>query len=184
MNQTASSKQVRVFFALWPDTAGRNALATWQPELQPLCGGRAMRGEGLHTTLVFLGDVGVERLEALQLAAQEVSGESFELKFTVAHYWGHNHIVFAAPAQTPPALLRLVGDLERHLRKHHFHFEPRSYKPHVTLLRHAQWTDSPLPLMNSVLWRMHDFALVQSHRDEQGASYEVLARFPLGEPGS
>lgn len=179
MNQTASSKQIRVFFALWPDSAERNALAAWQPELQPLCGGRAMHAAGLHTTLVFLGDIAAERLEALQLAAQEAGGARFDLQFKLARYWGHNHIVFAAPVEVPPALLQLVRDLEQRLRKHHFRFEPRSYKPHVTLLRHAQWSDTPLPAMPAVQWRMHEFALVQSHLDEQGTRYEVLARFPL-----
>lgn len=136
-----------------------------------------MRADTLHTTLVFLGEVAVNRLEALTLAAQEVSIEPFDLRFEGAHYWGHNHIVFAAPASVPPQLARLVDGLENRLRKHHFHFEQRPYKPHVTLLRSAQWSDAGLPAMPSVHWRIGDFVLVRSLRDEQGVHYEVLARF-------
>ncbi len=179
MNHATSNQQARLFFALWPDEAERQALVAWQTPLQRLCGGRAMRSAGLHATLVFLGEVGEERFEALLLAAQEVNGERFGLKFALARYWGHNHIVFAAPLEVPPALLWLVSELERRLRRHHFRFEARSYKPHVTLLRHAQWSDSPLPVMSPLLWRARDFALVQSLNDAQGARYEVLARFPL-----
>lgn len=168
-----------MFFALWPDAAGREALAAWQPPLQKLCGGKSMRAETLHNTLVFLGDVVEDRLEALQLAAQEVTGESFGLHLDEARYWGHNHIVFAAPSHAPAALARLVAALQWRLHDHRFHFDRRDYQPHITLLRHAQWSDAPLPAMPMVPWQVHSFVLVQSLSDEHGARYEVLARFPL-----
>lgn len=170
---------VRVFFALWPDEAERDALAAWQAPLSKLCGGRGMRADTLHATLVFLGDVVEHRLEALKLAAQEVAGDSFEFNLDQARYWGHNHIAYAAPSVAPAPLSVLVSDLEQRLRAHRFRFERRDYKPHVTLLRHAQWTDEPLPKMEAVNWQVRDFVLVSSLRDEQGARYEVLARFPL-----
>lgn len=171
---------MRVFFALWPNAAERAAMAAWQPPLRKLCSGKAMRPDTLHATLVFLGDIAVHRLEALKLAAQEVEGEPFELCFDSARYWGHNHIAYAAPSVVPAPLSLLVCDLERRLRAHRFRFDRREYKPHVTLLRHAQWSDEPLPEMPAAIWRAHDFALVQSLSDEQGARYKVLARFPLG----
>jgi RNA 2',3'-cyclic 3'-phosphodiesterase len=170
---------LRLFFAVWPSDGERIALAAWQPPLRDLCGGRVMRTDTLHTTLVFLGEVAEHRLEALRLAAQEVSGRNFELNLTTAHYWGHNHIVYAAPQTTPPQLAELATELERSLREHHFRFEDRPYKPHVTLLRNAQWSDADLPPMPVVRWQIGDFVLVQSLSDEQGARYEVLARFPL-----
>lgn len=171
---------VRVFFALWPNAKGRAALASWQPPLCKLCGGRAMRSDTLHATLVFLGNVAAHRLEALKLAAQEVEAERFELRFDLARYWGHNHIAYAAPSVVPTSLSLLVSDLEQRLRAHRFRFDHHEYKPHVTLLRHAKWSDEPLPEMPAAIWQAHNFALVQSLSDEQGARYEVLARFPLG----
>lgn len=174
-----TEKRVRAFFALWPNDAERIALAGWQPVLHKLCGGRSMRANTLHNTLAFLGDIEQHRLEALQLAAQEVNGERFDLAFDVARYWGHNHIVYAAPHAAPPQLAQLVRDLERRLTMHHFDFDQRPYKPHVTLLRHAQWGDRPLPDMGGVVWRAKDFVLAQSTLGETGASYRVLARFPL-----
>lgn len=175
----ASLSRVRVFFALWPDAAERAALAAWQPPLRELCGGKAMRADTLHATLVFLGDVSTHRLEALQLAAQEAGGAAFDLHLDSARYWGHNHIAYAAPSAVPSALPALVGELERRLSAHRFRFDRHAYQPHVTLLRHAKWRDAPLPAMPGVVWRAHDFVLVQSLRDERGARYEVLARFPL-----
>jgi 2'-5' RNA ligase len=170
MSQPSREKSARVFFALWPDEAERAALAAWQPALHKICGGRTMRANTLHNTLVFLGDVVLHRLEALQLAAQEVEGESFELVFDAVRYWGHNHIAYAAPGDMPPPLGQLVQNLEQRLGKHRFRFEQRAYKPHVTLLRHAQWSDAPLPEMQRVVWRVKDFVLVQSAPDEEGAN--------------
>lgn len=181
MKETSKEPVRRLFFALWPDAAGRAALAGWQPPLRELCGGSTMRADTLHVTLVFLGEVAERRLESLLLAAQETAARSFELVLTSAHYWGHNHIVYAAPETVPVPLADLVGELERNLRRHRFHFEDRPYKPHVTLLRHAKWSDEPLPPMPAVRWPVAGFVLVQSLGSEQGARYEVLARFGASE---
>lgn len=181
MEPTPKETSRRLFFALWPDAARRSALAAWQPPLRELCGGSAMQPETWHATLVFLGAVAEQRMESLLLAAQETAVRRFELQLTTAHYWGHNHIVYAAPEATPPALAELVRELEHNLRRHRFPFEDRPYKPHVTLLRHARWSDEPLPPMPAVCWPVGGFALVQSIGDAQGPHYEVLARFDASE---
>lgn len=179
MNHPTDNPTARVFFALWPAATESARLAAWQPALRELCGGRAMRGETLHNTLVFIGDVELYGLEVLQLAAQEVSGESFELCFDEARYWGHNHIVYAAPRHVPQQLARLAEVLEQRLAAHRFKFDRREYKPHVTLLRNAHWSDTPLPAMQPVSWQIRDFALVQSAHRDGLMGYRVLARFPL-----
>lgn len=138
-----------------------------------------MRTDTLHSTLVFLGEIERTRLEALRLAAHEIDGACFELSFEVARYWGHNHIAYAAPTHIPPELPRLVQQLEQSLRRHHFRFELREFKPHATLLRHAVWTDAPLPEMTRVSWQCKEFVLVESQQNAQGAHYQVLEHFPL-----
>lgn len=175
----ARATPVRVFFALWPSAAERRAVARWQAPLQALCGGRAMRGETLHVTLLFIGEIPAERLETLKLAAEEVAGQSFVLRFDQARYWGHNHIAYAAPSAVPEALRALAAMLEQRVAQHRFRFDRRPYKPHITLLRNARWTDDPLPLMPPAEWSVREFVLVQSAPDENGAHYEILARFPL-----
>lgn len=166
----------KVFFALWPTDVERNQLATWQDPLKRLCGGRSMRIETLHNTIVFVGHVEQSKLESLQLAAREVYAESFSVCFDEARYWGHNHITYAAPVDVPPQLTQLADALERSLVKHRFKFDQREYKPHVTLLRNARWSDAPLPAMPPVHLQASDFALVQSADQE----YHVLEKFLLG----
>ena len=179
MNHSSGNPKAKVFFALWPTATERDQLAAWQKPLQQLCSGRAMRGETLHNTLVFIGDVEQVRLEALQLAAQEVSGKAFELCFDAARYWGHNHIVYAAPGAVSQQLAQLVGALEQRLSAHSFRFDQREYQPHATLLRNARWTDAALPEMQPVCWKIEDFSLMQSEQKDGLANYRVLARFPL-----
>jgi 2'-5' RNA ligase len=184
MAELPDNPKAKVFFALWPSAAERDQLAAWQKPLQHLCGGRAMRSESLHNTLVFIGNIEQARLEALQLAAQEVSGQGFELCFDAAHYWKHNHIVYAAPGEIPQLLAQLVDGLEQRLSAHGFNFDQRKYLPHATLLRNARWSGEALPLqaplMRPVCWQAADFALVQSAQQQGEPHYRVLARFPLG----
>lgn len=175
--ESAPEKSRRLFFAQWPTAAESEALACWQAPLLQRCGGKVMQTDTLHCTLAFLGEVAEHRLEALRLAAQEVAFRPFGLTWRGAHYWGHNHIVYAAPDAIPPALGALVAALQDSLRAHRFRFEDRPYKPHVTLLRHASWKDAPLPSMPAVHWQARDFVLVQSLGDAHGARYEVLCRF-------
>lgn len=183
MSKLSEGKSARVFFALWPKAAESGQLVAWQGPLKRLCGGRAMRGETLHNTLVFVGDVELYVLDTLQLAAQEVSGESFELCFDEARYWEHNRIVYAAPRHVPEQLVNLSNALGQRLDAHRCRFDRHDYKPHVTLLRDARRGDTPLPAMQPVCWQAEDFALIRSvHRDGL-AGYRVLARFPLNPCG-
>jgi RNA 2',3'-cyclic 3'-phosphodiesterase len=170
---------IKVFFALWPTAAERDQLAAWRAPLQQLCGGRAIRSETLHNTLVFVGQVAQADLEALRLAALAVDVEAFEMCMDGAHCWNHNHIVYAAPSHVPQPLRQLVDALELNLDRRGLEFDRRAYRPHITLLRNAHCPDKPLLAMPQVVWRCRDFVLVQSVQDGAGAHYRELARFPL-----
>lgn len=173
MNNLNPADTARVFFAIWPESQERRALASWQDALQTRFGGRLMRPETLHVTLVFLGSVARDRLEALKLAAEEVSPARFDLCFDEVRYWGHNHILYAAPGVVPPELQDWVQDLRQRLHLHHFAFELQEYQPHVTLLRNVHANDDPLPKMSPVTWQVNGFVLVQSQPD----GYQTLAHF-------
>jgi 2'-5' RNA ligase len=168
-----------VFFALVPSHAESVALLAWQDRLYELCGGRKMKLNTLHATLVFVGGIEPDRLETLKMAAQQVKGESFDLAFDEAHYWRHNNIVYASPNSVPSQLIRLAQDLGQILIQHQFHFDQREYKPHATLLRHAIGGETSLPAMKRAVWQVKDFVLLQSTPDAEGAHYSELARFTL-----
>ncbi len=139
-----------------------------------------MHGETLHSTLVFIGNIDKSMLESLHLAGLEVSGQLFELCLDVARYWGHNHIVYAAPSHLPLPLVQLAQSLQQSLARHGFKFDHREFRPHVTLIRNARWNEAPLPEMRPVCWQIRDFVLVQSLSHQGRVAYRVLDRFPLG----
>lgn len=180
MGHQTDNAAAKVFFALWPTATESRLLAAWQAPLKLLCGGRAMRTGTLHSTLVFIGNVRLSDLVALQSVAREVKGERFELCFDAPHYWGHNRIVYAAPTYPPRQLKQLVDALEQKLAGQGFIFDNRVYRPHVTLLRNAHRTDVSFPRLQSVCWQIDDFALLQSTPQGGLVGYRVLARFPLG----
>lgn len=167
----------RLFFALWPGAIQRDELYRLARSLHGDCGGRLMRRDNLHLTLVFVGNVERERIPQLESLVKLPRVPRFELEFGVTGYWQHNRIVWAAPVAIPPALSELVAALEDSLQTAGFRFDRRPYAPHVTLIRDAR-APNQLPRMNS-RWEISEFSLVQAMRDEMGSRYEIVANSPL-----
>ena len=161
---------------MWPDAAVRENLYALAQRMHRECGGRLMRRDNLHLTLVFLGNVARESIPQLEAIAQRQSGAGFDLNFGVTGYWRHNRIVWAAPAAAPAALSDLVATLERALKTDGFKFDARTYVPHITLVRDAR-APAVLPPL-AFAWPVRDFALIESARGVKGAEYRVLVRWP------
>jgi 2'-5' RNA ligase len=176
---TSLNNPARVFFALWPNAVERNQLAAWQIPLKSLCGGRVMRADTLHNTLIFIGDIQSDRLALLRQTAEKTDIPGFDLNFDQVRYWNHNHIVYATPSSVPENLTKLVGTLATNLSAQGFKFDRREYCPHVTLLRNAHFNAESLPVLTPVQWKIREFALVQSLHREEKTDYPILARFPL-----
>lgn len=165
----------RLFFAIWPDAAARARLYAHAGALHRDCGGRLMRRENLHLTLVFLGTVARAQIAQIEAVAARCSGPRFELALDTTGYWRHNRIVWAAPAAVPAPLRELVASLESGLAAGGCAFDRRPYAPHLTLVRNAR-EPRALPVFEAV-WPVAEFTLVESTR---GARYDVIARWPLG----
>ena len=175
-----TAPKARLFFALWPDEHTRAEFNEWLRLLGSAIEGRATRPGSLHLTLVFLGDVELDRLDALNSIARKVEADGFELVFDAPEYWRHNRIVHAAPVETPEALKNLVAVLARELREAGFSFDQRTYIPHMTLMRRARWRELKLKF-GRVNWPVNDFALVRSDQQAQGSRYEALGKWQLTE---
>lgn len=168
----------RVFFALWPAQGIRNALHAHALQYQKHCGGRCMRVETLHMTLLFVGAVRRERLPELMHAAGKVRSTSFDIKLAQCACWKHNRIAYAAPLQPVDALAKLVSDLRRQVGAAGFSFDEHGFKPHVTLLRNVEHLVEP-QMFPAVSWPVVSFDLVESTLTERGAQYQVLATWAL-----
>ncbi len=169
----------RLFFALWPDEGIRNELFRVAQATQPGTGGRLMRRENLHQTLVFVGNVAEPELPALKAAAAPLDLPAFTLQFGHVRYWRHNRIVWAAPLVTPEPLGNLVKALEAVIAAAGIRYDQRDYQPHVTLIRDARAPAESTPL--DFEWRVRDFTLIESAHDGRRVIYRVIARWPLAD---
>ena len=154
-------------------------------KLQQQLGGRQTRADTLHLTLVFIGDVPRKVIPDLIDALAEVALSSFEIDFDHADYWAHNRIACLTTTTPPTGLLTLVRTLEHCLDHLAIPFDRRTYKPHITLVRHAVNKPNPDEDLSAgngepVHWSATEFLLVESQPDWTGARYHDLARFPLG----
>ena len=167
----------RLFFALWPDEATRAALNRTGKWLHQHWDGRRMRADTLHLTLAFLGSTPVALRDALLPHVESIHAEAFELMLDQPGCWRHNRIGWLGIRQPPSQLADLVAALQGALQDAGVAFDARPHLPHVTLLRNT--AGGELPPCEPVQWRVHDFVLVASRTDADGAHYEVVRRWPL-----
>ena len=173
----ARPETLRLFFALWPDDATRDALNRTGKWLHLHWGGRRMRADTLHITLAFLGSTPVDQLDTLVACADAVQTHAFELVLDQAGYWRHNRIGWFGASETPPQHRELVSALNTALQNAGFPIDTRPHVPHVTLLRKTPGGEAPACV--PVGWMVKDFVLVKSVTESDGAHYEVIRRWPL-----
>lgn len=170
----------RLFFALWPSPEVCTALDRVGGKLRAVCGGRQMRRNNIHLTLVFLGNVEIARIDALRAVGGGVAAPPFAMSVNQLGWWRHNRVAWAAPDATPEPLLTLVNQLQDRLRAAGFAFDDRPiYMPHVTLLRNARCEGVEWPAFESLEWTANEFVLVRSVTREEGATYEAIGRWTL-----
>jgi 2'-5' RNA ligase len=180
----------RLFFALWPDAAMREAMAQATREAARASGGRLVPAANLHVTLAFLGSVPERRLtELAEIARGAASGGSLELAFDHLEYWRAAQLLCALPTEAPAPVAALARRLQDALAASGFAPDLKSswsvevnitrpFRPHVTLARKVQ-RPSRVTEMEPVTWIFADFVLVDSKTLPEGSVYTVLERFPL-----
>lgn len=65
-NNGTNTEFIRVFFAIFPNKLVQKQLAHQAEILESTYGGRKVRTQNFHLTLLFLGDISTHRIEALQ----------------------------------------------------------------------------------------------------------------------
>ena len=170
-----AAEPVRLFFALWPDSALQAKLAAWAG--QAAGRGRAMRQENIHLTLAFLGATDAALVPHLIALAANVRFDPIRLRLDRVGYWKHNRIIWCGAAQDPPALAGLVSELRAHLDDAGVRYDRKAFVSHLTLVRNAAGLDAA-PAWVPLAWKADDFALVESVRVDGRVNYQVLQRFP------
>ena len=177
LTEPAGTPSQRLFFALWPDPATREALSRVQRDLGD-AGGRRLHPEDLHITLVFLGQVSDRQMPCVLAAAEQVCAAPHTMTLTRQGWWRGPRVAWCAPDETPAPMLDLVDQLWNGLAGCGFEREARPFRPHVTLLRKARHVDTA-PLADPFSWELKDFVLVTSLPGPGAPRYKVLHRWPL-----
>jgi len=176
MTELSSGPLKRLFFALNCPPAQRRAIGQWRAALH-LRSGRPVPAENFHLTLKFLGAVDAAQIADICAAAARIRlpAPSLTVLLDRADVWRRAGVLVLAPGQTPPALLRLVYDLEQAMLPFGLEETTQEYRPHLTLMR-----DFRLPLPESgeapeFFLRADRFTLFESHKGH----YRALAEWPF-----
>jgi 2'-5' RNA ligase len=188
---------VRIFVALDIPEEVRAALGVFVARLRPVTRTfRWARIEGVHLTLKFIGEVQLEKVEAIKASLAQIRfPHPMEMKFRSVGFFPNERrpSVFWAGVETGAELGALASAVEASLEPLGIAKERRAFSPHLTLAR-IQSTDSsglhrlqeaissagPLEFGASIAKEVH---LYQSILKPDGAEYTRLAtfRFPGGE---
>lgn len=168
----------RLFFALWPDDATREAVAHATRKAVRASGGRPVAKANLHITLAFLGSVAEDRLPDVLAAGSGLEAAPFELLFDRVAHWARPQVLVALTPEPVAAATRLVAQLWSRLAPLGIPPDLRPYQPHVTLARKVRRPAAELH-MRPARWPVADLALVESVTSAAGARYAVLRRWPL-----
>lgn len=173
----------RLFFALWPDEATREAINAVAAMAVVESGGRPVPPANYHITLRFLGNVPVAQEKKLRKAAGLAFGIQQTIRLDRLGFWEGPGVVWLGCQKTHDDLLRLVVNLNTELGGAGFPHENRPFRPHVTLARQGE--QAPTSSLGQTLeWHSDEFVLVASTTDDSGAHYEVIERFPLRKPAA
>lgn len=169
----------RLFLALWPTPAVRDALREWRDSREWPKSASPARTEQLHVTLHFLGNVPRVRLPEL-VRGIGVRFKPFELDFGHPELW-HGGIAVLAPDAVPEPLLALHGALGEALDQLGLPPEARPYRPHVTLARRAG-PESASIQGPPIRWHVDGYALMES-KVGVGAEYGIVHSYAAAGSG-
>jgi 2'-5' RNA ligase len=167
----------RLFFALWPDDATRDALAKAAASID-VREGRRVQPANLHLTLAFLGNVPSAAQTALMAAEPAPGAAGFALDVGLAGWWRASRVAWLAPLAEPPALHALHAAVNHAATAVGLAIERRAYRPHVTIARHLRRAPRGREAFE-IHWQVTDFVLVESLHADAGGRYEVRRRWPL-----
>lgn len=173
----------RLFFALLPDAATREAMARGvNAQIGDGVSGRRTSPALYHLTLSYLGEFDsapASLVDAAGRAAATVRVPAFDLRLSRLGSFrqGRGWLWWLGPEATPPGLQTLWQALDTALLDARIRRPPdTSFRPHVTVLRGCDRAPAGDALVD-IAWPVREFALVSS----QTGAYRPLGRWPLGD---
>jgi len=171
-------KDIRLFFALWPDEALRAQLHNASNTITVERPARRVPHYNLHLTLHFIGNVFFEQMDCLRQQASLVRAEAFEFDIDRLGHFSKPRVAWLGCREIPAALCELHEQLGQRLRLCDYQPEARHYNPHVTVARKiGAITDSAS--FTPIAWKVEAFSLVEVRQVENGVQYRVIDSYRL-----
>jgi 2'-5' RNA ligase len=171
-------KRQRLFIALYPDTAARDAMHQLARNLVKESGGRVVPAANLHVTLKFLGPVDPSTQACLQQQLDHVRAQHFKLRFSRIEYRKRQQMLWAAPADLPDAVVELAEMVERSAIDCGLPPNNHTFSPHITLARKVH-KKIRLPDIEVPEAQIEEFSLVRSETLPEGSQYTKLKSWRL-----
>ncbi len=169
---------LRLFFALWPDEAVRQALVRIGRQLALPPGAKRLVPDNLHLTLAFIGTQGPEVQACLEQQAEAIRLPPFTLTLDQLGFFAKPQVVWLGDRDPPESLLQLAQALKQAQLRCGLEPELRPFQTHLTLLRKVR--HPPVPFQpEPVTWPVQEFVLVASETRPEGAQYRIVRRFSL-----
>lgn len=177
---------MRLFFALWPDSATRARLAEAAAHLAMDHDATLVAAENYHLTLAFVGEVAESRLSLLQQIGGGQRAGACMFQIDAYDYWPAPRVLVAVVRETPSALMQLCARLDERLALHGAQLNPEHPRPapaapfraHVTLARKV--AQAPvLKAMSPICWSALSFSLVRSDTRGARSVYTVVDTWSL-----
>lgn len=161
----------RIFIALWPDAKVRDQLTDYSTKCAWSAPAKPVAAADFRLTLRFLGEVALPLLQLLQ-ASLALDFDAFDLALGQPQRW--NEVAILQPGAGSAALAKQHDSLTDKLQGLGVTPDRRSFRPHLTLARHA--SDSHLPPPAAIAWHINAYCLVASAPSPAGR-YRILQTY-------
>lgn len=191
------AETVRTFIALDLSDDAREFLAARQDRLRRAGGDvRWVRPDRVHLTLVFLGEVAVDRLGNLESAVRGAAAQAGPMTLRAGGAGqfpprGRPRVIWTALDEPTGALLALQKALAEATAPFAEEVEDRPYVPHVTLGRVrggevGRLADAVAAMAAETgpAFGVREAVLYRSRLSPEGPTYTALARAPLEKKGA
>ncbi len=163
----------RLFFALWPDPRQRDRLRDFISPMAKLVEGRPIDRRNWHVTLAFIGEFPEKRIPELQQRVKRIEMQPFRLMFDRLEFWPRPKIAALVAATVPSELQHLVLSLNVALEELGVETDTRTYRPHVSVTRHARpFETQRLAQRSTIEWS--EYVLMESVPEPGGVGYRVV----------
>ena len=159
---------MRLFIAVFPDAEAKTELQRLQEQIRAQADkGSFTRPENLHLTLIFLGEIPMEKLKLLYPIIKGIKASAFEITFNRTGYFTHgrNELWWAGADPndpTLPLLNQIHGQLKNELTKEGFRIDKKPFNAHITLGREIRPSRPIVPDCRLIKIKVDRLSLVKS----------------------